>query len=320
MVIAELSNISFSVQKHFWLPRVQVLKDVSLQIEEGEIFGFIGPNGAGKTSSIKALLGLIKTEKGKAKLFGHSPEEPKSRKDVGYMPELAYFQQHLTPRDILKTHAVLSGMQSTKIPDRVEEVLHQVGLQKAANRALHNFSKGMRQRLSLGQAIVGLPKFLILDEPMSGLDPIGRRDVRDLMLELKAAGTTILFSTHILPDIEALADRVGIIVEGQSRASGKLDEILGDAVESVEVSATGLIPTLLSDAPLAPSFSDHDNKQYLWTVADTKTANHVIDWIRKNGGAVDQVRTARRTLEDLFVENFDNQPVDDSNPEAETTK
>src|SRR3990172_3643538 len=193
------------------------LKDFSLDIHEGEVFGFLGPNGAGKSTAIKILLNLIFPTAGKAEIMGRDAGEKEIRRSVGYLPENPYFYDYLNPIELLSFAGKTSGMDSFKIKERTEDLLNTVGLWHERKRAIRSYSKGMVQRVGLALALIHDPKIVILDEPMTGLDPIGRRQVIDLILKLKSEDKTVFFSSHILEDIERVCDRIGMLVNGVLR-------------------------------------------------------------------------------------------------------
>jgi ABC-2 type transport system ATP-binding protein len=195
-------------------------------VEKGEVFGLLGPNGAGKTTTLKMMMGLIRIDGGSIRLLGKSAAEHRARTLVGYLPENPYFHEYLTPRELLDFYGRLCGLSSAQIAEHRDHLIERVGLAHAATRPLRKFSKGMLQRIGIAQALISRPEFLILDEPMSGLDPIGRKFVMDLMQELRARGVTILFSSHILSDVERLCDRVVILNQGRKVAEGTLAELL----------------------------------------------------------------------------------------------
>lgn len=213
----------------------QAVHDVSLEVHRGEIFGFLGPNGAGKTTTIKALLGLIRPDRGELSILGHPAQSMGWRAYVGYLPEHPNFYEFLTGFELVVWLGKLSGLSQQEAEKEAKRQLERVQMSHAMNRRLRSYSKGMLQRVGLAQALIGSPKVLILDEPMTGLDPIGRRDIRELILELKHEGRTILYSSHILPDVEQTCDRVAIIHQGRLRQSGPLEEILRDTTRSVTV-------------------------------------------------------------------------------------
>lgn len=213
--------------------------DISFRVEKGEIFGFLGPNGAGKTTTIKALLGLIRADGGTLRLLGHPIDSMEWRAQVGYMPEHPTFYDYLTGLELVTWFGRLSGMNAHAAEEAAKKNLERVGLSHAMRRRLRGYSKGMLQRTGLAQAIINQPQLLILDEPMTGLDPIGRRDIRELILELRDEGKTIFYSTHILPDVEMTCDRVSIIDKGESKRTGRLEDILQETTRGVTVELGG---------------------------------------------------------------------------------
>ncbi len=218
----------------------QAAKKISFQVEAGEIFGFLGPNGAGKTTTIKALLGLIRPDAGSLKILGHDSNSMAWRAQVGYMPEHPTFYDFLSGREIVSWFGRLSGMTRHEADKEADKHLSRVGLSHALDRRLRGYSKGMVQRTGLAAAMVSSPKLLILDEPMTGLDPIGRKDIRELILGLRDEGRTIFYSTHILPDVEMTCDRVSIIHRGETRRTGRLEDILTETTRGISVGVRGL--------------------------------------------------------------------------------
>jgi len=207
--------------------RTVALKGITLSAYKGEIFGFIGPNGAGKTTTINILLGFMHPTNGNAVIFGEKSSSLKNRFRIGYLPEIAYYYPYLTPFKILTMYGKLFRIDKTTLNNRIDSVLANAGLTEEKNTPIRNLSKGMSQRLGLAQAIINDPEVLILDEPNSGLDPIGKREMRDIILELKNKGKTIFFSSHELSEVELICDRVGIIDRGQILKTEKLDQIVG---------------------------------------------------------------------------------------------
>src|SRR5690349_22788608 len=211
------------------------LEGLNMQVEMGEVFGFIGPNGAGKSTTIKLLMRLIFPTAGSASILGKPVRDIEMHRDIGYLPEQPYFYDYLTAAELLDYFARIHDLTATERKERVQKMLKKVGLETAGKTQLRKYSKGMLQRVGMAQAILHDPKLVILDEPMSGLDPVGRREVRDIILELKQAGKTVLFSTHILSDAEMLCDRVGVIVGGKLRGVGAPDEIVGLKAQAMEI-------------------------------------------------------------------------------------
>lgn len=224
--------------------RIKAIEDVSLDVGQGEVFGFLGPNGAGKSTTIKVLMNLIYPDRGSASIAGRDVRETEGRRHVGYLPENPYFYDYLTAEELLWFGGRTAGMTDAGIRARTAQLLERVSLTEARKRPLRTYSKGMVQRAGLALALVHEPDVVILDEPMSGLDPLGRKMVGDLIVELKSAGKTVFFSSHILNDVERFCDRAGIIVRGRLRSIGRLSELLGDGatLEDVflrEVAAAG---------------------------------------------------------------------------------
>lgn len=217
------------------LKKKRSLEGLTMQVERGEVFGFLGPNGAGKSTTIKLLVGLIFPEAGTARILGKPITDIEMHRDIGYLPEQPYFYDYLTAAEVLDYFARFHDLTAADRKERVARMLKKVGLETAGKIQLRKYSKGMLQRVGLAQAILHDPQVVILDEPMSGLDPIGRREVRDIILELKRDGRTVMFSTHILSDAEMLCDRVGVIVGGKLRGVGAPGEIVGMKAHGMEI-------------------------------------------------------------------------------------
>lgn len=281
--------------------RVEAVKGVSFEVYENEIFGFLGPNGAGKTTTLKMLLGLIFPTRGTARLFGREVTDPEARRLLGFLPENPYLYNYLTGLELMDFCGRLAGLDAADRKKRTSELIDRVGLGHAADRAVRKYSKGMMQRLGLAQALLGEPKLLVLDEPMTGLDPIGRKEVRDLMLEEKKKGCTLLFSSHILSDVEMLCDRVAIIHRGQMSAYGRLDELLRSDVRHVEIEIAGADDELRAALKDKSIRVDPMGANAVFTVEGDVNADAVIDAARAKGARVIAVTPRRETLEDLFV-------------------
>ncbi len=232
------------------------LSDLTLEVPEGITFGFVGPNGAGKTTTIKTLMGLQAPTEGQAWLFGTPIADPQSRASLGFMPERPYFYEHLTAWEFMEFYARLSGVPSGEREARISSLLERVELSRFRNVALRKFSKGMLQRAGIAQALVGNPRLVVLDEPMSGLDPLGRVLVRDIILAERRAGRTVFFSSHILSDVEQLSDRVAIVVGGKLREEGKMADLVGNAALSVDITFTGA-----ADLPGAELLREEGNRR-----------------------------------------------------------
>ncbi len=236
MIAIETINLEKTYAVGFWRKKPRVaLRPLNLTVEEGEVFGFLGPNGAGKTTTLKLLTGLVFPTGGTARILGKDKNDSEVKAQIGFLPEQPYFYDYLTAKELLGYYAQLSGVQPKGRSRKIDALLERVGLKDAARLQLRKFSKGMLQRVGLAQAILHDPKVVFLDEPMSGLDPMGRREVRDLIEELKQQGKTVFFSTHILSDAEALCDRVAVIHQGELRGVGRVAELTTSVAGKVEL-------------------------------------------------------------------------------------
>ena len=231
----EVIDLKKSFRTPFARRRIDALRGVSFAVERGQIFGFVGPNGAGKTTTIRTLMGLVKPSSGSVKLLGRTVPSRQARERVGFLPEAPYFYDYLTVAELLDLVGRLFGLSASVRKRRAGELIERVGLQRAQHQSLKKFSKGMLQRAGLAQALMNDPELVVLDEPMSGLDPIGRKEVRDLIVSLRDAGKTVFFSTHILSDVEAITDRVAIIARGQLQAEGTPSELVAGSVKGIDV-------------------------------------------------------------------------------------
>ncbi|MGM0577264.1 MAG: ABC transporter ATP-binding protein [Myxococcota bacterium] len=282
------------------LERVHAVKGVSLEVRSGEIFGFLGPNGAGKTTSMKIAMGLIQATSGRAELFGRSIEDPAVRRRVGYLPEQPYFYDYLSAFEILDFYGQLYEIPRKERRHRVDALLDLVGLSEARNRTLRRFSKGMLQRVGIAQAIINDPDLIVLDEPLSGLDPMGRKEVRDIIISLREQGKTVFFSSHILHDIETICDRVGLLIDGRLERLGPLDDLLAAEEPRVDVVATDVGPELAEHL----GGMDAEVSRVGASFAIQVSRDSLEDALRAllDGGArVTHVDPHKESLEDLFV-------------------
>ncbi len=238
--IVEVEDLVKDFRPGFGIRRKRVLHGITFSVRDGEIFGFVGPNGAGKTTTLKVLMGLIRASGGRARVLGHDVRETEFRRHVGFLPENPYFYDYLSGREILDFYARLCGVPSSHRATRVAELLDWVGLTHAADARLRTYSKGMQQRVGIAQALVHDPRVVFLDEPMSGLDPIGRKEIRDLILRLRSEGKTVFMNTHILSDVETLCDRVAIIVSGRLRYEGAIEDFLEAGERETDLVLAGL--------------------------------------------------------------------------------
>jgi ABC-2 type transport system ATP-binding protein len=282
-------------------PPATVLDGLSLSVREGEIYGFLGPNGSGKTTTIKVLMGLIFATAGRVEIFGRPVGDVQTRRRIGFLPEAPYFYDYLTAEEFLTFYGDLAGMGRDVLRTRVPHLLEMVGLAEAKTRQLRKFSKGMLQRVGLAQALIHDPELVILDEPMSGLDPIGRKQVRDLILGLRDQGKTVFFSTHIIPDVEMICDRVGVIVKGRLLTTGRVDELAGHGhTQSVEIVCQGVT---VGDIPAIESAAVRvlqRGSQALIVLPKPDRLEDVLGEIRKRGGTLISVTPQKGSLEELF--------------------
>lgn len=306
--IIEIENLSKEYETGFWKKKKTLALDgVSLEVRPGQIFGFLGGNGAGKTTTIKILMTLLFPTSGSAKILGRDISEVDMHRRIGYSPENPYFYDYLTPRELLSYFADLFGQSPVKSKARIDELLTKVGLdERDWNKQLRKFSKGMLQRVSVAQSIINEPEVVFMDEPMSGLDPIGRREIRELIADLRSNGTTVFMSTHILSDVEALCDEVAILRKGKLAATGKLDELLAAQGEkrSFEiilktVSKTKLESSLPSRTGMA---IDESPSGVTVRVTDENDVDEVLAAARKLGGRLISVSIVKQSLEELFVQ------------------
>lgn len=296
--VLKLSHISKSYRTNLSLKKYWILRDLSFAVESGEIFGFIGPNGAGKSTTIKLVMDLIRPDGGGIEIFGEGHRKVSTKARIGFLPENPYFYDYLTAGEFLDFYGRLFGYSRGVRDQKTKELLERVGLANRRDRQLRKFSKGMLQRLGLAQALVNDPELVILDEPMSGLDPVGRREVRDLILSLKAKGKTVFFSTHILSDTELICDRVGILSKGDLKAVGKLTDLLTHRVNFWEVAFSGLAPDGL---PGVDSVVSRDEGESLVRAPDEESVQRLVQAVMQQGGHLQSVTPQRERLEDLFL-------------------
>ncbi|HTT32137.1 MAG TPA: ABC transporter ATP-binding protein [Methylomirabilota bacterium] len=272
------------------------LEGLNMQVEMGEVFGFIGPNGAGKSTTIKLLLGLIFPDAGTARILGKPISDIEMHRDIGYLPEQPYFYDYLTATEVLDYFARFHDLSASERNERVQKMLKKVGLETARKIQLRKYSKGMLQRVGLAQAILHDPKLVILDEPMSGLDPVGRREVRDIILELKRDGKTVMFSTHILSDAEMLCDRVGVIVGGKLRGVGTPGQIVDMKTQGMEI----LFELEGQSAAPIVSKATRTGDRYRLQVPEAEIYD-AIEQLRAAGAKILSVSQVKATLEEFFM-------------------
>jgi ABC-2 type transport system ATP-binding protein len=292
-----------NLQKKFrlgFIPKTrQILKGITFSVREGEIFGYLGPNGAGKTTTIKCLLDLIHPDAGTIEIFGRPHFSPRSRQTLGFLPENPYFYDYLTATEFLAFTADLFGLDRVEKEERIARLLKLVGLERAAGLPLRKFSRGMLQRAGLAQALINDPKLVILDEPLGGMDPLGRKEIRDIIVRFKDEGKTVFFTSHILQDIEMICDRVAIIVGGRIVKEGALRDLVSERILFTEVTISGLSPDAFRD--LGESISAQGDRVLL-KVYDESKVDEVLDLVHSRKGRLVSLNPRTETLEDIFVE------------------
>jgi len=299
MSAIEINGLEKSYKTGFFRNKLkQGLKPLTLSVEDGEVFGCLVPNGAGKTTTLRLLLGLVFPSGGSAKILGRDIGDIEVKRFIGFLPEQPYFYDHLTALELLDYYARLSGVDPRERRHKVDKALARVGMTDSANTQLRKFSKGMLQRVGIAQAIVHDPKLVLLDEPMSGLDPIGRREVRDLVQELNEEGKTVFFSTHILSDAETLCDRVAVLNKGELKGVGVVADLLHDVTGDVEVVCSGP-QALLSLSALGARC--HVTGDVVRAVLPERSLDAALDALRKNQARLTSVTPVRATLEDYFL-------------------
>jgi ABC-2 type transport system ATP-binding protein len=299
--IVQVRDVVKDFRPGFGLRRKRVLQGVSFEVLEGEIFGFVGPNGAGKTTTLKILMGLIRPTEGTAAILGRDVGESEFRDQIGFLPENPYFYPYLTAREILDFYARLCGVDSSRRALRVDELLEMVHLSHAADARLRTFSKGMLQRVGVAQALIHDPKVVFLDEPMSGLDPIGRKEIRDVILALRAAGKTVFMNTHILHDVEMICDRVAIIVKGVIRHQGLIEDFLPETEVSTAVVLAGLAPEVAANIEEDFDCELRGLGERVELILASKTMQKVLGVALESGAEVVSVTPHRNSLEDVFM-------------------
>lgn len=296
----QIEHLHKTYRSGFLMKPKLALKDVSLHVEPGQIYGFIGPNGAGKSTTIKVLTGLLNFDSGKVLVNGISPRDVKSRRFIGYSPEQPYFYDYLTGRELLQFYGKLVGLEGNLLNERITWALQLLHADKDwIDRRLRSYSKGMMQRVGIAQAILGKPKLLILDEPMSGLDPMGRRDVREAILELNRDGVTIFYSSHLLSDVESISHRVAMIVDGRIVREGTVDEITDSC--GIEYHVRTRTAIAAKDLPEGVTLAGHPQEVIC---ADDAARDRLLRYCLDNGIAVEKMDHKRPSLEDILTEEI----------------
>jgi ABC-2 type transport system ATP-binding protein len=306
-----VEEVTKDVRPGLGLRKQRILHGISLRVHEGEIFGFVGPNGAGKTTTLKVLMGLIRPTSGNATILGREIGSTASRAGVGFLPENPYFYDYLTGREILHFYARVSGVPSQRRAQRVDTLLEWVGLSRAADARLRTYSKGMLQRVGIAQSLIHDPVVVFLDEPMSGLDPIGRKEIRDLILRLRGEGKTVFMNTHILSDVEMLCDRVAIIAKGRIRFQGRIEDFLPDRESECELVLAGIAPEAV--LPLEERYGAElrGHGEQLALRVQEKQVTGVLREALAAGARVLSVTPHRVSLESVFMSTIEQEGVDE---------
>jgi ABC-2 type transport system ATP-binding protein len=302
MAAIEILDLEKTYRIGFWHSRQKLaLRPLRLTIEHGEVFGFLGPNGAGKTTTLKLLMGLVPPTAGTARILGMEIDDPRVKVQIGFLPEQPYFYDHLTARELLTYYAQLSGVPAKERSARVSAMLERVGLAESAGTQLRKYSKGMLQRVGLAQAVLHNPKVVFLDEPMSGLDPMGRREVRELIQQLRSEGKTVFFSTHILSDAEALCDRVAVIHGGELQGVGAVAELTPQSQGKVEIifCATG-VPASLTSMGIEARVSGN----MVNAVIPQGQQEEVLEILHRERMRLISLTPVRSSLEEYYVEKL----------------
>jgi ABC-2 type transport system ATP-binding protein len=304
-IVLQVKDLTKTFALGFWRKKVVAVDNVSFDVRRGEVFGLVGPNGAGKTTTIKMLLGLIKPSGGQGQLLGHEVGSIESRRRVGYLPEISYYYDYLTPEEILDFYGRLYGLDAKERARKVAELLDTVGLNKARGKPLRKFSKGMLQRVGLAQALLADPELVVLDEPQSGLDPLGRKEVSDLIIGLKERGKTVFFSSHILPDVERICDRVAVMMEGRVVDVGPLGSLLSPRRLMTEVVVDGMALGGALEAKVRGAGEGVRVDVLGGVVTLTVPGDHDIQGVLRTlveaGVGIERVVPRHESLEDVFV-------------------
>ena len=302
--ILAVQGLRKSYPTGFWRKRVQVLSDVTFAVHRNEIVGFLGPNGAGKTTTIKVLNRLAFPDGGKVILFGEEAGAGADfRHRIGFMPEHPYFYEYLTGEEFLRLCGQLCGMSRRRTESRSADLLARVGLTGAGGTAIRKYSKGMMQRLGLAQALLHDPELVILDEPMSGLDPMGRMEVRGIIRDLKAAGKTVFFSSHILSDVEALCDRVIMLHKGRKVAEGRVEELIGPETLYIELVVSPVLAhDRLAEEGIPPEAGYAQGDLLVLRAPDSEEANRWMASLLRAGCTIFSCVPMKKNLEEIFME------------------
>ncbi len=314
----EVKDLRKTYRTPFARKKVEALRGVSFTVQRGHIFGFVGPNGAGKTTTIRTLMGLIKPSSGSASLLGHPIPSRAARAKVGFLPETPYFYDYLTVPELLDLAGRIFGISAAERVKRADVLIERVGLGRARSQSLKKFSKGMLQRAGLAQALMNDPELVVLDEPMSGLDPIGRKEVRDLILELRDQGKTVFFSTHILSDVEAITDQVAIIARGQLQSHGTPAELVAKTILGVDISIRIAPETVVTELVAGAEKVRRVGEELSLILPASSDVDAWLQRAHAAGAKVVSVAPRHETLEDTFLRQVANADASPAGMEGRT--
>ncbi|MFC2170011.1 ABC transporter ATP-binding protein [Acidobacteriota bacterium] len=294
----KIENLHKSFTIGFIPQKKKILKGISLSVESGEIFGYLGPNGAGKTTTLKCILGLIFPEKGKIEIFGSPSSSLQAKEKIGFLPENPYFYDYLTASEFLHFYSQLFSMTKTEKEKKTDRLLRLVGLEQAANLQLRKFSRGMLQRIGMAQALINDPALVLLDEPLGSLDPLGRKEIRDVIIRLKEEGKTVFLSSHILQDIEMICDRVAVIVNGQVVNQGSIQDLIAEKILFVDIILSGFKK---EDLEGLGEYLSTRGGRILLRVFEKENVDKIFKLVVSKEGKIHSLIPKTETLEDLFV-------------------
>lgn len=299
--ILNIVDLSKDYRSDWTFRPTRVLNALNLQVRRGECFGLLGPNGAGKTTTFKLILGFLRPTAGQI-LFDGNPLTPAAKSSIGFLPEHPYFYEYLTVREALSLYATLYGIERSALRTRIDEVIDRIGLAHKRDSALRTLSKGLLQRVGVAQAILNRPRLLILDEPMSGLDPVGRREMRDLIRGLRDEGTSVIFSSHILSDAETLCDRVGILTRGQLREVITVaDHVDATSFELVVRAGNGTVRAAIEDLAGVVVAATSNGELFTMTLPGQKMVDEAVDLIRQHGASIERITPRHTSIEERFL-------------------
>lgn len=300
-IIVQTRDLNKTYRPAFSRQSKTALHGLTIDVKRGEIFGLVGPNGSGKTTTLKLLLGLIKPTGGSVEIFGRGPRDVAVKKRIGFLPDGPYFYDHLNSYEVLDFYGKLFGFSKEVRRERSEQILDMVGLNKAdRNRVIRTYSKGMMQRVGLAQALLNDPELLFLDEPTTGLDPIGARQMKDTILKVRDAGKTVLLCSHLLADVQAICDRVAILSEGNLVKFGTVNELVGPS-QRFEIYAAGFGEAALEKAKSLPYPFHRDNGHVRFEATSSEQLDEILRFVRDSNARTIDVKGHSETLEDVFV-------------------